>query len=214
MLDTNTDEFIKNKLTDIINYTGDEWIILDNNIKIKILHNYCNNYLKKRIDCGIKIPLKSLKPKKIIQLCNFSKEYNKELYKSYLDSVLEYTFIFRDKYKNCKDRKIFNYEHLSVIDRDNILCDLNKLVYEMLNNNKNNINTMLLYNNLLLNNKDKVCLINDKYDLKIIISGKELKFVFNENNIVILNLILTGDRITNNIPVIYNISLLNNIIKH
>ena len=60
---------------------------------------------------------------------------------------------------------------------------------------------------------DKICLIDNNYNLKIEIHNTELKLIFNENIIVNLNLILTGYKITNNIPVKYNISLLNNITK-
>ena len=214
MLSLETDIFIKNKLLEIVNHKDNEWDKLDINLKTKIIHNYCNKFLKQNLECEIKIPLKSIKPKKFIQFCGFSKQKNKEIYKLYLDNYLKYTFLFREKYKNCKDKKIYNYNHLPLIERDEILYDLNKIVYDTIIQNISLIKFDLLYSNLLASNTNKICLINNNYNLKIEINNKELLLIFNENIIVKLNLILIGDKITNNIPVKYNISLLNKIIKN
>ena len=214
MLSLEIDNFIKNKLLEIVNYNNEEWNKLEISLKTKIIHNYCNKFLKQNLKCELKIPLKSIKPKKIIQLCGFSKQQNKEIYNLYLENSLKYTFLFREKYKNCKDRQFYNYNHLSMKDRDIILYDLNKIVYDTINKNILLIKSKSLFNNLLIGNMDKICLIDNNYNLKIEINNKELKLIFNENIIINLNLILTGDKITNNIPVKYNISLLNNIIKN
>jgi hypothetical protein len=213
MLSLKTDEFIKNKLLEIVNYESYEWMKIDINLKTKILHNYCNKFLKQNLQCEINIPLKSLKPKKFIQFCGFSKQKNKELYKTYLDNVLKYTFLFREKYVNCKNKKYFNYDHLSNIEKDEILQEINKLVYDFLIQYIELINEEYLFNNLLSNNKEKACLMDNKYKIKLKMNKKELKVIFNENIVIILTINLTGDKITNNIPVIYNIQLLNNIIS-
>jgi hypothetical protein len=210
MLSLETNDFIKNKLLEIVNYNCKEWHKFDINLKTKIIHNYCNKFLKQNIECGLKIPLKSVKPKKFIQLCGFSKQGNKNIYKSYLDSVLNYTFVFREKYKNCKDRQYYNFNHLPLSELDNIITDLNTIVYDLLIKNILLIKPDILYNNLLFNNKDKVCLMDNNYNnFNFEINKKELKIKFNDNITIILNLILTGDKITNNIPVKYNIMLIN-----
>ena len=48
----------------------------------------------------------------------------------------------------------------------------------------------MLYNNLILNNIDKMCVLNTKYDIKIEMDKKELKIIFNENIIMVLNTII------------------------
>ena len=57
MLSLETDIFIKNKLLEIVNHKDNEWDKLDINLKTKIIHNYCNKFLKQNLECEIKIPL-------------------------------------------------------------------------------------------------------------------------------------------------------------
>ena len=113
---------IINSLNKIINIEDNSWNNLDLNLKLKVIHHYCNIFTKnnsinknddRKID-NIYIPLKSLKPKKLIQYANFNKQYNKKLYNEYLDTIQSLTIEHRDMY--IKNRKYYTYSSLPKIE--------------------------------------------------------------------------------------------------
>ena len=92
----------------------------------------------------------------------------------------------------------------------------NTLTDEQLYKNINSYNELdneQLYNEKIIvnNSLNNETLYNDNI---IVNNSLNNEILYNENIIVKLNLILIGDKITNNIPVKYNISLLNKIIKN
>ena len=130
---------IINSLNKIINIEDNSWNNLDLNLKLKVIHHYCNIFTKnnsinknddkyddknddknddRKID-NIYIPLKSLKPKKLIQYANFNKQYNKKLYNEYLDTIQSLTIEHRDMY--IKNRKYYTYSSLPKIEYNEIL---------------------------------------------------------------------------------------------
>jgi hypothetical protein len=80
LINNNVKKIILNSLENILNISDESWTKLESNIKLKIIHHYCNYFSKKIKDISwdtIYIPLKSLKPKKLIQLLGFNNNYNK-----------------------------------------------------------------------------------------------------------------------------------------
>ena len=207
-------ETINNKLTNILNLDFSEWSKIDKDLKIKILHNLCSKLKRNSpvIQKELKLSLKSLKPKKFIQFCGFSKLICKEKYEIFLSKVLDYTFEFRKKYVNLKKRKYFTYSNLPNDEYNQIINDYNELVYNFIIENIDKIKVVNLYNLLLGNNKDKIILLddNDKKKIKLEKYDNSIKIYFGDNVLILLNLIITSNSITNNIPVLYNVNLINN----
>ena len=170
------------------------------------------SYLKnEKIDNfeSITIPLKSIKPKKMIQYCGISNSNNKHLYLQFNKLVLEYTNNFRNKYINVSKRKFYTYNSLVKEDYNNILNEYNKIIYTFINKNKINIKNLIK------------CTIGSNFNKLIIDSNYEIEYKINysENfiNLVTDNFIIkftlgyTSNNISNNIPVKYCVKLINNI---
>ena len=207
-------ETINNKLTNIINLEFSEWSGLDKDLKIKILHNLCSKLRKNPpvVQKELKLSLKSIKPKKLLQYCGFSKSNYKDKYDIFLKKILDYTFEYREKYINLKKRKYFTFSNLPKEEYIQIINDYNDIVFNFLNENLNKIKKVNLYNSLLGNNQDKTILLdeNDKKIIKLEKNDNLIKIYFGENIIITLKLIITSNSMTNNLPVIYNVNLINN----
>ena len=215
------DDAVKNQIIkhidNIINITDINWNTLDLKMKIKYVHHMCNIFINdKNLDSKknqLTIPLKSIKPKKLIHFCNFTKLINSDLFKDYCQKILVYTFDFRSKFVKIIKRTYFNYKNLPLIEYNTILNEYNKIVYLFLKQNYNNINIINLFNNLTDTNSDKLfnCDKNIFINLDIICDNNILIFKFSNDITISLKLIYSSDMITNNIPVVYQIVLTNYI---
>jgi hypothetical protein len=89
LISSNIKEKILNYIIDILKIDDPFWSSLDIEIKLKIIHNFCNiiklnseniNYNVKHLvnNTNIKIPLKNQRPKKIIELSGINKQNNIE----------------------------------------------------------------------------------------------------------------------------------------
>jgi len=206
---------IINKLEEIISLKNDNsWVNLDTKIKIKLIHNYCNfineNKLSEKLSTNdiIKIPLKSIKPRKFIQYTCFNKQNNKKLFNEYLNIIRDYTFNFRNSF--LKNNIYYTYNNMPKDVYNNIINLYNKHIYDFLIKNKNSISIDNLYNNLLGNNNEKLINSNNKPTILDILENKNrLELIFNNNINIILELVITSNKITNNIPVKYIVKLIN-----
>lgn len=217
------------KLNDIINIKDDNWNNLDPNIKIKIIHHFCNylnlnqsgenkntnlsnciNISFKNID-NITIPLKSNKPKKIIEFSGINKNYNNNLFQEFNKIILDYTFGFRTKYKvNDKNQIYYTFNNLPKTDYFFILSSINTIVYNFIYKYKKFINVNKFYNNIIGSNQQKLITENNSpKDFGISLDNHILNIKFSNNISIKLELFYTSDKITKNIPVKYNIKLFN-----
>lgn len=210
-------EILKNtlieKINDIINLNNEEWNNFNKNIKIKYIHRLCNlieTEDKNKLN-ELTIPLKSIKPKKLIQFCGYSKQNNNSIYHNFNQSILNYTFTFRQLYVNIKNKKYYSFSNLPKNEYNLILNDINNIVFSFMNKNKININNLI--KNLTGSNFDKIILninnlnnLNDNYNLILNENIIELKY---ENFKIIFTLKFSTNNITNNIPVKYYINLIN-----
>ncbi len=210
-LSDKTKELIFDKLQSIVNLEISDWCIISKDIRIKILHNFLSFILFNTFSFSnvLNIPIKSIKPKKLIMFCNMNKQKNINIFNQYNKEVLSYTHKFRDKYKNCKDRIYYTFNDLQKEEYNNILGEYNDIVYNIINNNSNLIDIKNLYIRLINNNSTK--LINDN-NLSFAIkkeSYNELSIKFNDNIIINLSLNFNKNKITNNLPLYYKIKLIN-----
>ena len=219
MIYDTTYTIIMSEINKIITMNISDWNIISIENKIKILHNMCKNYKSDKSDRnkGVIFSLKSLKPKKLIQYCNFSNLYNKIYYNEFKKNILDYTFEFRSKYVDKKKRVYYTYNNLSTIDYNKIIIDYNKIVYNFLVKYQKYINFDLLYDILVGNNKDKLIVPTNKYncgpirnyDSCISIKDDVIILQFNKNIIISMKLILNSNVITNNLPMLYSITVNN-----
>jgi len=218
LISSNIKEKIINSLKDIINIEDINWINLDLEIKLKLIHNLCNllkkNFNNINIDnSSINIPLKNLRPKKFIQYCGINKQMNLEIYNKYLKNIININREFRKKYNS--NNKFYCFANLSKNNYDDILNNYNYNFYNFLFKNMNFINSKILYDNLLGNNKNKVINNNSNNKLnninikQITFKEKFLNIEFKNNITFYLELYLTSEKITNNIPAKYKIYLIN-----
>lgn len=237
LISSNIKTNILKKLDDIINIEDPNWTNLKIDIKYKIIHNLCN-YLKnnknlqmeqmEQIDTinsldpvnstnlitTINIPLKSQRPKKIIQLCGINKQTNFKLFDEFRKEQLTINVEFRKTY-NSKNKN-YCFANLSKLKYASILNDYNNNIYKFINKNIDLINCNNLFNNLIAGNQQKIInLSNDNsidHVLKIVklTQINELLIIeFNNNIIIQMELFLTSEKITSNIPAKYKIFLKN-----
>lgn len=213
LLNSNIKNQIISSIKNIININESSWNELDKNLKTKIIHHYCNIFNnsndKNNIDWDIiSIPLKSIKPKKFIQIYGINKNNHKKLFNDYLDKIQKYTICFRNKF--CiKDKKYFIYSNLPKNEYNNILNNYNEILYNFITENKKNIDICKFYNNIIGSNNNKI-ICSDKpveFDIKII--NNKIEIIFNNNINILLELVFDSDKITNNIPVKYIVKLTN-----
>ena len=216
ILSTNTINLVSSNIKNIINMDNDEWNKIDNILKIKIIHNLCNKIKNDNLENNsLNLPLKSLKSKKLIQYCGFSKMNNFKLYDEFNKRILEYIFKFRSDYIDKKKRIYYTYNNLSNESYNNLIIGYNDIVYNFLLENKKFIKVGNLYNNLLGNNKEKIILYNDnikknEIQIKKNDNNDGIIFYINENIIIVTKLTIISNLITNNIPALYIIKLINN----
>jgi hypothetical protein len=207
------DEEFKNvlikQINSILEIDNLKWNVLTKKIKLKYIHRLCNyleNEDKDKYET-LTIPLKSLKPKKIIQFCGISKTSNKELYLQFNKNILEYTFNFRKKYINITKRQYYTYNNLPKVDYDNILNEYNKIVFLFLNTNKIDIENLI--KNVVGQNSDKILTQKNNLNYNIYFLNNSIN-IKTEDFTINFTLNYTNNNITNNIPVNYYIKLINN----
>jgi hypothetical protein len=210
-LSDKTKGIIFDKLQSIVNLDISDWYLINKDIRIKILHNFLSFILFNTFSFNnvLNIPIKSIKPKKLVMFCNMNKQKNVNIFNKYNKEVLAYTNKFRDKYKNCKDRVFYTFDELPKEDYNNILEGYNDIVYNTINENSSLIDIKNLYIRLINNNSNKI--ISD-HDLSFTIKKEnynELLIKFNDNIIINLLLNFNKNRITNNLPLFYKIKLIN-----
>jgi hypothetical protein len=210
-LSDKTKGLIFDKLHSLVNLDISDWCIISNDIKIKILHNFLTYILFNTFSFSntLNIPIKSIKPKKLIMFCNMNKQKNMNLFNKYQKEILGYTNKFRDKYKNCKDRIYYTFNELPKEDYNNILGEYNDIVYNTIIENSGLIDIKNLYIRLINNNSNKIISNNElSFTIKKE-SYNELSIKFNDNIIVNLSLTFNKNKITNNLPLYYKIKLTN-----
>jgi hypothetical protein len=204
------------KINDIINLNHHDWNNLNAKIKLKYVHRMCNyleNDNNEEIQNNITIPLKSIKPKKLIQFCGFSNQCNKDLYTQFNKLMLNYTFEFRKKYINIPKRTYYTYNNLPRDEYNLILNEINEIMFYFINKNKIDINKLLKsfigsnYDKLTVNIND---ILDDKNNYNINYCDNNIVIIVDELKII-LTLNFTSNLITKNIPVMYHIKLINNI---
>lgn len=209
------------EISKLINMNVSDWNIISIENKIKILHNMCKNYICDNHDKGVIFSLKSLKPKKLIQYCNFSNLSNKIYYNEFKKNILDYTFEFRSIYVDKKKRTYYTYNNLSSTDYNKIITDYNTIVYNFLIKYQKHVNFDNLYNMLIGNNKDKIIapmtlISNNKPVVSITqqtphisINSDVITIQFNNNIVIVMKLIINSNVITNNLPMLYSITINN-----
>ena len=224
LLSSNIKSNILTKLDSIINIEDPNWSSLSIDLKLKIVHNLCN-FLKNNINThtntillnqeqilnSINIPLKNQKAKKIIELGGINKQTNSELFNEFKKELIIMNRDFRKTY-NSKNKQ-YCFANLSNINYQSILNNYNQNIYKFLNSNIDKIDSNKLYSNLIGYNQQKMInLPNGMNELKInkITHINEfLNIEFNNNVSIKLELFLTSEKITSNIPAKYKISLTN-----
>ena len=127
-----------NKINGILDLDDEHWNNLDKKMKLKYIHRLCNYLEDNKIEKleTLTIPLKSIKPKKLIQYCGISNQYNKNLYLQFNKSILDYTYNFRNKYVKIPKRQHYTYNSLPAKEYNQILNDFNEITYLFMNKNK------------------------------------------------------------------------------
>lgn len=211
LINNNVKKIILNSLENILNISDESWTKLEANIKLKIIHHYCNYFSKKIKDISwdsIHIPLKSLKPKKLIQLLGFNNNYNKTQFTDFNEQILKYTFEFREQH-NQKNKNNYVLSSLAKDVYYSLLNKYTKIIYDFIDKNIKCIKPITVYNNLVLNNKDKLITNSVPDNLNINLNLNKIIFKFNNNIELIFELEFYNDRITNNLPVKFNLKLIN-----
>lgn len=205
-IDSIIKEKIINGINEIINIQEPRWTQVDLDIKLKLIHHYCNFFTNDNQIDLIKIPLKNIRPSKLIDFLNLN---SKDLYNKFKKEIQEYTVNFRNNYKKANH---FTYNNLPNNEYQNILSNYNAIVYNFIKENSKNTNVDKLYLNLLGSSRNKV--ISDKKENIKIISIKYnnnfTEIIFDNNIKIKLELYLTSEKITNNISANYKASLYNN----
>jgi len=208
ILSIETKKLIYDGLGSIMNLDALDWNVLNNDIKIKILHNFLGFFLFNTLftNSCLNIPIKSLKPKKLIMYCNFNKKNNLTIFNTFNKNILNYTYNFRNDF--IKNKIFYTFSSMPLDTFNKIIEDYNTIVYNTINDNLNFINLELLYNSLLNNNVNKA-INNNKLTFNITKNKNELTINFNDNIVINLSLLINKNKITNNIPVFYKINLIN-----
>lgn len=226
LLSSNIKANIMTKLDDIINIEDPKWSGLGIDLKLKIVHNLCN-FFKNSIDANanahslnqehqnkvnsINIPLKNQRAKKIIELGGINKQTNSELFNEFRKELVIMNKNFRKTF-NAKNKQ-YCFANLSNIKHQSIINNYNKNIHKFLSSNVDKIDTTKLYTNLINGNQQKI--INMPTDVnklkinKITHINEFLNIEFNNDVSIKLELYLTSEKITSNIPAKYKISLTN-----
>lgn len=228
LISSNTKTNILTKLDDIVNIEDPEWSNLGFDLKLKIVHNLCN-FFKNNINSNsnpnsikqifqsnnfeinsLDIPLKNQRPKKIIEFGGINKQSNTELFDEFRKNIIIINKEFRKTF-NSKNKN-YSFANLSNDKYQLIINNYNLGVYNFINKNIDKIDSLKLFNNLIGGNQKKIICSNDKSNLKInkITHIDEfLNIEFNNDISIKLELYLTSEKITSNIPAKYKIFLTN-----
>lgn len=207
-------ENILKSLNNILNMDEPNWMDLELDLRLKILHNMCNvfkpNYNIENIG-NLSIPLKNQRPKKIIELAGINNNSYTDIYCEFKKKLIEINRDFRNSY-NSKNKK-YCFANIPIIEFEKILTDYNYKIYLFLDKHKNLINSKKFFYNLIGNNNEKIIYIEQKDKNikieKINYKDKFLNFNFNNGVSIQLELYLTSEKITSNIPAKYKIFLKN-----
>lgn len=224
LISSNTKTNILTKLNDIVNIEDPEWSNLEIDLKLKIVHNLCNffknninsNSTKQMIQStsiklnSFDIPLKNQRPKKIIEFGGINKQSNTELFDEFKKNIIivnrEFRKTFNSKNKNYCFANLSNDKYKSIINNYNLG------IYNFINKNIDKIDSNKLFNNLIEGNQQKIICSNNKSNLKInkiTYIDEFLNIEFNNDISIKLELYLTSEKITSNIPAKYKIFLTN-----
>lgn len=218
LISSNIKENILTKINDILNINDTNWTDLDIDLKLKIIHNMCNtfkpNFDKTKL-FNISIPLKNLRPKKIIEFCGINKQSNTIFFEEFIKNILQINRDFRINY-NSKNKN-YCFSNLSVDKYNEILNNYNYQVYLFISKYINLINSKKFYHNLIGGNENKLITNeiekkNIKTNIKINNINYKDKFLnidFNNNISIQFELYLTSEKITSNIPAKYKLQLIN-----
>ncbi len=233
LISSNLKENIIYKINNIINIEDPDWSNLEFDLKIKIIHNFCNyiknnnnqfqnssikNYIENKqllqLNTSINIPLKNYRPKKIIEMAGINKQTNSILFEEFRKLFINFNKEFRSKYNS--QNKNFCFGNLSKKNYDELIHNYNYNVCMFLNKNISSINPTFLYNNLISGNQHKLLITNsdslNSKNLKINNINYKNNFFnieFNNNVSIQLELYLTSVKITSNIPAKYKIYIKN-----
>lgn len=227
VISSNLKDKIINNLQNILCIEDPKWTNINNNLKIKIIHHLCNHINNNTIkqistpnlisnDFIFKIPLKNQRPKKIMQFCEFNKQTNTIIFNEFKNIILEHNYEFRNIYN--KKNKCYNFNNISKNNYNDILNKYNYIIYNYLKKNLNIINVYKLFINLTEGNHQKIMFDFSLDNLKsqnqlqinqINYNSNILNIEFNNDIIIEFELYFTSEKITNNIPAKYKISLIN-----
>lgn len=226
LISSNTKSNIIFKLNDIVNIEDPEWSSLGIELKIKVLHNLCNflksdmsfysNEQKSLTLCAIpksiNIPLKNQRPKKIIEFSGINKRSHSELFEEFRKGIITTNKEFRKNF-NSKNKN-YCFANLSNSNYKMIINNYNLNIYNFINKNIDKIDSVKLYNNLLSGNQQKLITktnsnIKDLKIFKITIKDEFLDIEFNNEVSIKLELYLTSEKISSNIPAKYKVFLTN-----
>ena len=145
LIENDFKDVIVNKINGILDLDDERWNNLDKKIKLKYIHRLCNYLEDNKIEKleAITIPLKSIKPKKLIQYCGISNQNNKNLYLQFNKLILNYTNEFRSRYVKIPKRQYYTYNNLTKEEYNQILTNYNEITYTFMNKNKIDINNLL-----------------------------------------------------------------------
>lgn len=202
-------DLIIKKINDILLIDHPEWNKLTKKIKIKYIHRICNHIDNDININSMTIPLKQIKPKKLLYFCNITNKINNKIFIDYKKNINAFIEELRLTYFTNK-----NTIHIDNIDKKNefneILNKYNTMVYNTINNNNNVYNINDFINNLLGSNKDKLIINNSENNYKLINESNKIKIFFN-NITIILTLEFVNNKFSKNLPTKYNASLIINI---
>ena len=175
--------------------------------------NQINNFSSNLIVKYLNIPLKNQRPKKIIELCGINKQLNSEVFQEFRKGLVLINKEFRKTY-NSKNKN-YCFANLSNSKYKSIINNYNYNIYNFIDKNIDKIDSNKLYNNLIMGNQQKIItknnstFINDFKIFKITYIDEFLNIEFNNNVSIKLELYLTSEKITSNIPAKYKIFLTN-----
>ena len=212
LISQNLKKNIINKLDEILNIDDHDWKNLEKDIRLKIIHNLCNTFKSnlKNTNNFLNIPLKNQRPKKIIEMCDFNKKINSNIYEEFIKKLVNLNREFRNNY-NSKNKN-YCFANLNKINYNNLLNYYNLFIYEFLNKHIDIINYKSFFYSLLNGNDHKIISFDNKSDVKINkinCNNNLLNIEFNNNILIEFELYLTSEKITNNIPAKYKIYLIN-----
>ena len=198
--------FLKNNIESHTNIH----LINQNQKKYQIHHQ---KHPENLIENSINIPLKNQKAKKIIELGGINKQTNSELFNEFRKELVMINKDFRKTF-NSKNKQ-YCFGNLSCDKYQSILNNYNQNIFKFLNSNIDKIDSNKLYTNLIGGSGNQQKLINLSANVnklkinKITHIDKFLNIEFNNDVSIKLELFLTSEKITSNIPAKYKISLTN-----